>query len=70
MANQSKNLIVGSMIVAGLVTVAAIVDLAAGGLIYSAPAEGNTARMIMDITFILGGAAVLYMGWDAYKDLR
>lgn len=62
MANMTKNVVVGSMAVAGLVALAAIVDLIVGF-----PFSG---LIVMDVLFLLGAAAVLYMGWDSYQDLR
>ena len=70
MANYSKNMIIGSAAVAGLVVLAALLDLVLGIPFGPSPPDAGSGRMIMDITFILGGAAVLYMGWDAYRDLR
>jgi hypothetical protein len=62
MANMTKNVVVGSMGVAGLVAVAAIVDM-----IFGFPFAG---LLTMDITFLVGAAMVIYMGWDSYRDLR
>ncbi len=62
MAKMAKNVIIGSMGVAGLVALLAILDLILGF-----PFQG---QMIMDIMFILGAAMVGYMGWDSYRDLR
>ena len=70
MANASKGVIIGSAAVAGLVIVAALLDLFLGFPFGPSPPESGSGRMIMDITFVLGGAAVLYMAYDAYKDLR
>ena len=62
MANASKQMVIGSMVVAGLVAAAAIADIVLG-----VPFAG---RMIMDIMFLIGAAIVIYMGWDAYQDQR
>lgn len=59
--STSKKMILGSMIAAAVVALAALVDLVAGF-----PFAG---QMIMDIMFLVGAAIVLYLGWDAYKDL-
>lgn len=61
MANGSKNWVIGSMAVAGLVAVAAILDM-----ILAIPFSGG---MVMDIMFLLSAALVMYMGYDAIKDL-
>lgn len=70
MATMAKNLIFGAMGVAVLVLLAAILDMALGFPFGPYPADGGSGRMVMDVTLILGSAAVLYMGYDAYKDLR
>ena len=62
MASASKNMIIGSWIVAGIVALAAILDLALG--------IPFNRLMIMDILFLIAAAVVFYMGWDAYQDLR
>ena len=62
MANMTKNVIMGSMGIAGIVALLAIVDLIIGF-----PFEG---QMLMDIMFLVGAAMVGYMGWDSYRDLR
>lgn len=58
---SSKNWVIGSMAVAGLVAVASILDM-----ILDIPFSGG---LVMDITFLLSAALVIYMGYDAYKDL-
>lgn len=62
MASASKNMIIGSWIVAGIVALAAILDLALG--------IPFNRLMIMDILFLIAAGVVFYMGWDAYQDLR
>ncbi|MBT4867375.1 MAG: hypothetical protein HON53_19910 [Planctomycetaceae bacterium] len=62
MANMTKNVIIGSMGIAGVVALLAIVDLVVGF-----PFQG---QMLMDIMFLVGAAMVGYMGWDSYRDLR
>lgn len=52
------------MVVAGIVAVLAIADLAMG-----IPFSGKHT-MIMDILFILSAGIVGYLAWDAYKDLN
>ena len=61
MSNVSKSTIIGSMAVAGLVGVLALVDI-----FTDSPFAGQTT---MDIMFIICAALVLYMGYDAYKEL-
>ena len=58
---MSKNVLLGSMVVAGLVALAAITDIA-----IQIPFAG---QMVMDIMFILGAAMVIYMGYESYKEL-
>lgn len=62
MTKASKNIIFGSMGVAGLVALLAILDMAMG-----IPFAG---QMVMDIMFLVGASLVLYMGYDAYQDLK
>jgi hypothetical protein len=59
---MSKNMVVGSLAVAGLVLVMSILDLA-----LKMPFGG---QMVMDILYILGAGIVLYLGWDAIRDLQ
>ncbi|MGH3452748.1 MAG: hypothetical protein ACRDQW_19020 [Haloechinothrix sp.] len=62
MADVSKKLVIGSMAAAGLVAVAAIMDIA-----LKIPFAGRT---VMDIMFLVGSAVVLYMGWDTYQEMK
>lgn len=57
-----KNLLLGSMIAAGLVALLAIADLAMG-----IPFSGYS--MMMDLMFLISAGIVMYMGWDCYKDM-
>ena len=59
---MAKNVVIGSMGVAGLVAIASIIDL-----IFDFPFAG---LWIMDTCLLLGAALVIYMGWDSYKELR
>ena len=59
---MSKNMVFGSLAVAGLVLVMSILDLA-----LKMPFGG---QMVMDILYILGGGIVLYLCWDAIRDLQ
>jgi hypothetical protein len=66
-SNFSKNLIFGSLSVAGVVALLAVIDL-----VLSDPFSGgarSTMTMVMDILFILSSAIVAYLGWDAYRDM-
>jgi hypothetical protein len=62
MAGKSRGIVLGSMGVAGLMGLAAILDLALGF-----PFGG---QMVMDIMFILAAGLVAYMGVDCLKDIR
>ena len=62
MSKVSKNTVIGSMAVAGLVAILAIVDI-----IMKSPFAG---QWVMDIIFIICASMVIYMGYDAYKDLK
>ena len=63
MASASKNMIIGSWVVAGLVALVAILDLALA-------IPFNREMVIMDVLFLIGAAVIFYMGWDAFQDLR
>ncbi len=62
MSGLSKKVIFGSIGAAGLVGVLAIVDVIIGF-----PFKG---QMTMDILFLLAAAAIGYMAYDAYQDLK
>lgn len=62
MAGQSRNIVMGSMGIAGLMGVAAILDL-----VLKFPFGG---QMVFDIMFLLGAALIVYMGIDCMKDLK
>ena len=63
MVETSKKLIIGSAVVAGLVALACVFDLALGF-----PFGGYDTTS--DILFLVGSLLVLFMGYDAWKDLR
>jgi hypothetical protein len=60
---MEKWLCLGSMGVAGLLILLFILDMALGF-----PFGGSSA--VVDVFGILASGVVLYLGWDAYKDLR
>jgi len=62
MAGNSRGIVLGSLGVAGLMGVLAILDLALG-----IPFGG---QMVMDIMFLLAAGLVAYMGVDCLKDIR
>lgn len=62
MASKSRNIVVGSMGVAGLIAFAAILDLALG-----VPFQG---QMAFDIMFLLAAGLTIYMGIDCLKHCR
>lgn len=57
-------MVIGSMVVAGVVALLAISDLATG-----VPFTGVHSKL-MDILFLVAAAIVGYLSWDAYRDLR
>lgn len=65
MSDAPKKMVIGSMVVAGLVALAAIADLVVG-----IPFTGSEHSRLMDILFIVAAAIVGYLSWDAYRDLR
>lgn len=64
MAETPKRVVIGSMIVAGLVALFAVLDIFMG-----IPFSGEKTKM-MDIMFIISAAIVGYLAWDAYRDLQ
>lgn len=60
-SNVGKNMIFGSLGVAGLVAAACLLDLATG--------IPFSRQMTFDILFLLAALVVGYLGWDAYKDM-
>ena len=64
-SSRMKKIVLGSMVVAGLVTLAALVDLIAG-IPFSG---GENRQLLMDIMFICSGGLVLYMGWDTIREM-
>lgn len=58
---MSKNMIFGSMAVAGIVALLSILDMA-----IKMPFGGE--YLVMDILYLLAAGIVLYLGWDAYRD--
>lgn len=62
-SDMAKRMIIGSMVAAGIVALLSVSDL-----IIKVPFRGFSP--VMDILFLCSAAIVLYLGWDAYKDLR
>jgi hypothetical protein len=65
MSDAPKKMVIGSMVVAGIVALAAVADLVIG-----IPFTGSEHSRLMDILFIVAAAIVGYLSWDAYRDLR
>jgi cytochrome bd-type quinol oxidase subunit 2 len=65
MSDAPKKMVIGSMVVAVLVGIAAVSDLIVGF-----PFSGTEHTRMMDILFIVCAGIVGYLAWDAYKDLR
>ena len=63
MAGKSRRIVLGSLGVAGLMGLAAILDLATQGFPFG-------GQMVLDIMFILAAGLVAYMGIDCLKDFR
>lgn len=64
MQDMPKQVIIGSIAVAGAVAVAAVADLFVG-----VPFSGSSHTQLMDILFVVASAIVVYLGIDAYRDL-
>ena len=62
MAGQARNIVFGSLGIAALMGVAAILDLVLG-----MPFGGQS---VWDIMVILAAGLVIYMGIDCLKDIR
>jgi hypothetical protein len=62
MAGSARGFVFGSIGAAGLMAVAAILDM-----ILKIPFQG---QMLLDIMFILSGSLVIYMGIDCLKNSR
>jgi len=60
-SSTSKNLVMSGFGAAGLVALAAILDMALG-----IPFSG---QLMLDIFFLIGAALVGYLAWDAYRDM-
>jgi hypothetical protein len=56
-------MIIGSMAAAGIVALLAVLDL-----VIKVPFAGYSP--VMDILFLCSAAIVIYLGWDAYRELR
>ena len=58
---MAKNMIFGSIGVAGLVALLSILDMAVGF-----PFGGYS--LTTDILFLVGAAIVLYLGWETFRE--
>ena len=63
MSNTSKYVIFGSMAAAGIVAIAAILD-------FVTDIKPFAGEKLMDTVFLIGAGIVIYLGWDAYQDLK
>ena len=61
---MEKNLCIASMSVAGLLLLLFVLDLAIG-----IPFGGYPVFLVIDIVGILAGGLLLYLSWNALKDL-
>jgi hypothetical protein len=61
MASAAKRIVLGSMVMAGIVVIAVVLDIVLG--------FPFGQKYVMDVMFLIGAALVLYMGYDAYQDL-
>lgn len=61
MTPGTRKMLIGSMVVAGLVAVAALADIVTG-----APFAG---QVMFDVMFLLSAGIVGYMGWDTWREL-
>ena len=56
-----------SMIVAGLIALLFVLDLALG---FFHPSEGGATFYIMDVLFLLGAGFVIWQGIETYREIR
>lgn len=63
-AAMEKKLCIASLSVAGLLLLLFILDIAVG-----IPFGGGSAFMMIDIVGILAGGLLLYLSWNALRDL-
>ncbi|MBX7103108.1 MAG: hypothetical protein K1X57_03455 [Gemmataceae bacterium] len=61
---MEKKLCIASMVVAGLLLVAFVMDL-----VISIPFGGGSTFLMIDIVGALVGGIILYLGWNALRDL-
>lgn len=61
---MEKKLCIASLSVAGLLLLLFILDIAVG-----IPFGGGSAFMMIDIVGILAGGLLLYLSWNALRDL-
>lgn len=59
-----------SLVIAVIIVVLFLTDAAMGmlGMQTSAPLRG--ASLLMDLIFILAGAALIFMSWSTWRELR
>lgn len=62
MASKSRNIVIGSMGVAGLMALAAVLDMATG-----IPFQG---QIVFDVMFLLAAGLTIYMGVDCLKHAK
>jgi len=62
MAKTSKNVVIGSMAVSGLVALASAVDLIAG--------YPFNRLIMLDIFFLISSGIVSYLGYETYQELK
>lgn len=61
---MEKKLCIASMVVAGLLLVAFVMDMILG-----IPFGGGSTFMMIDIVGAMVGGVILYLGWNALRDL-
>ena len=61
MLSAMKNVVLGAMGAAGLIALASVLDMVTG--------FPFTGKIVMDILYLIAAATVIYMGYDAYKDM-
>ena len=61
MSNQIKRMLLGSMAASGIVAVTSLVDM-----ILEFPYSG---QRVLDVLFLISAGIIIYMAYEAYKEL-
>lgn len=68
MTSWPKRFLYGSIGLAGLVSLAAVIDFVTGGMVFNA--SRSTSGYVMDVMFLIGAGIVIYLAIDALKEQK